>query len=237
MSHDRIPKCPRIASRNVPRSHPKMYRDHIPHTTLFIFIAICMSTVAQVVLQRYILPRKGRALTARQLYLHFYSHWRGRMDYFVIFRIFKSILFFVNFIVLFPFLIKYYHILFIILFSLGSDRLSGLLSFVPSLLFSILTPLFCPSSSVPLSYFSLAVPMRECLEKHSCISSQFPIAILNCTSSFLSLVQENINMPADTIIGFVPEVAVKNNLIKKNYRHCLWLAVVDCNWQLPGGIL
>ena len=101
-----------------------------------------------------------------------------------------------NFIVLFPFLIKYYHILFvIILFCLGSDRLSGLLSFLPALRFSILTPLFCPSSSVPLSYFSLAVPILECLEKHSCMSSPFPIAILNGTS-FLSLVQENINMPS-----------------------------------------
>ena len=62
-----------------------------------------------------------------------------------------------------------------------------------------------------LSYFNLAVPMRECLGKHSCLTSQFPMAILNGTS-FLSLVQENINMPADTIIGFVPEVAVKIHL-------------------------
>ena len=57
--------------------------------------------------------------------------------------------------------------------------------------------------------------MRECLGKHSCMSSPFPIAIVNGTSSFLSLAQENINMPADTIIGFVAEVAVKNHLIKK----------------------
>ena len=34
------------------------------------------------------------------------------------------------------------------------------------------------SSSVSLSYFILAIPMRECLGKHSCMSSQFPIAIL-----------------------------------------------------------
>ena len=101
-----------------------------------------------------------------------------------------------NFILLFPFIIKYYHILFVILFWLGSDRLSGLLSFVPALLFSILTPLFCPSSYVTLSYFILAFPMRECFGKHSCMSSQFPIAILNGTSTFLSLVQENINMPS-----------------------------------------
>ena len=119
---------------------------------------------------------------------------------------------------LFPFLIKYYHILFIIIvFCLGSDRLSGLLSFVPALLFSILTSLFLSSSSVSLSYFGLAVPIRECLGKHSCMSSPFPIAILNGTSSFLSLVQENINMPSGhyySLMGFVPEVAFKNHLIK-----------------------
>ena len=89
-----------------------------------------------------------------------------------------------------PYFVCYYSIL------RGSDRLSGLLSFVPALLFSILTPLFCSSSSVPLSYFSLAVPMRECLGKYSFVSSPFPIAILNGTSSFLSLVQENIKMPS-----------------------------------------
>ena len=71
---------------------------------------------------------------------------------------------------------------------------SGLLLFVLAALFSILTPLFCPPSSVSLAYFILAVPLCECLGKHSCISSQFPIAILNGTYSFVSLVQENINM-------------------------------------------
>ena len=84
----------------------------------------------------------------------------------------------------------------IIVFRLGSNRPSELLLFVPAVLFSILTPLFCVSSSVSLSYFILAVPMRECLGKPSCMSSPFPIAILNGTSSFLSLVQENINMPS-----------------------------------------
>ena len=91
--------------------------------------------------------------------------------------------------------------------------LSGLILFVPAVLFSILThlfcpsssvslsyiilavpmrecfstltPLFCPSSSVSLSYIILAVPMRECLGKHSCMSSPFSLAILNGTSSFL----------------------------------------------------
>ena len=83
----------------------------------------------------------------------------------------------------------------IIVFRLGCDRPSGLLLFVPAVLFSSLTPLFCVSSSVSLSYLILAVPMREYLGKHLCMSSPFPIAILNGTS-FLSLVQENINMPS-----------------------------------------
>ena len=103
----------------------------------------------------------------------------GEGGWFVIFRIFKSILFFcqLNFIVLFPFLIKYYHILFIIIvFWLGCDRPSRLLLFVPALLLSILTPLFLPSSSVSLSYFVLAVPMRECLGKHSCIGSHLVLS-------------------------------------------------------------
>ena len=83
----------------------------------------------------------------------------------------------------FPFVIKYYHIMsIIIVFRYGNDRPSGLLFFVPALL-SILTPLFLPSSSVSLS-FILAVPMRECLGKHLFMSSQFPIAILNGTFFF-----------------------------------------------------
>ena len=35
-----------------------------------------------------------------------------------------------------------------------------------------------------LSYLSLAVPMRNCFGKHSCMSSLFPIAILNGTFFF-----------------------------------------------------
>ena len=85
---------------------------------------------------------------------------------------------YLNFIVLFPFLIQFYQIMFIILFRLGSDRLSVLLLFVPAVLFFILTPLFCPSSSVSLSYFILAVPMRECLGKHSCMSSPLSLTDL-----------------------------------------------------------
>ena len=58
---------------------------------------------------------------------------------------------------------------------------------MPTLLFPILTPLFLPPSCVSLSYFILAVPMRKCLGKHSCISSPFPIAILNGTFFFHSV--------------------------------------------------
>ena len=74
----------------------------------------------------------------------------------------------------------------IIVFLLGCDRPSGLHLFVPALLLSILKPLFLPSSSVSLSYFVLAVPMHKCLEKHSCMSSPCPIAILNGTFLFFA---------------------------------------------------
>ena len=99
----------------------------------------------------------------------------------------------------------------IIVFRLGCDRPSGLLLFVPAVPFSILAPLFCPSSSVSLSYF---IPMRECLGKHPRMSSPFASAILNGTSSFLSLVQENINMPSGHYYRLCSEVAVKNHQMK-----------------------
>ena len=51
--------------------------------------------------------------------------------------------------------------------------------FVPALLLSILTPLFLHSSSASLCYFMLYVPIRKCLGKHLCMSSSFPIVILN----------------------------------------------------------
>ena len=76
------------------------------------------------------------------------------------------------------------HLFIIIVFCLGCDRPSGLLLFVPALILSILTPLFLPSPSVSLSYFVLAVPMLECLGKHSRMSSLCPIAILNGTFLF-----------------------------------------------------
>ena len=58
---------------------------------------------------------------------------------------------------------KYKNIMFIIIvFGLGCDRPSGLLFFVRALLLSY-SRLSSYLSSVSLSYFILAVPMRECL--------------------------------------------------------------------------
>ena len=113
-----------------------------------------------------------------------------------------------NFIVLFTFLTKHYHILFIIIvFWLGCDRPSGLLLFVPALLLSILTPIFLPSSFVSLSYFVFALPMRECLGKHSCMSSPWPTAILNGIFFF----------SRDEIVCKLGRSFVYQNQIKLNY--------------------
>ena len=85
----------------------------------------------------------------------------------------------------------------IIVFRLGQFRPSGLLySFVPALLLSILTPLFLQSFSVSLSYFILAVPMRECLGKHSCVSS-FATAIPNDTCFFPTVLLQVHNVYSD----------------------------------------
>ena len=68
----------------------------------------------------------------------------------------------------------------------------GLHFFMPALLLSMLTHLFL-FSSLSLSYFILAVPMRKCLGKHSCMSSSFPIVILNDTC-FFPIVQLQVHI-------------------------------------------
>ena len=108
-----------------------------------------------------------------------------------------------NFIVLFQFLIKYYHVFIIIVFWLGSDRPSGLLSYMPALFLSTLTP--------PFSY-------RLCLFIlfHSCCSHarvfgktlvhEFPcpIAILNGTFFFFSKRHDrNVAYQKQTIITII----------------------------------
>ena len=49
----------------------------------------------------------------------------------------------------------------------------------------ICTLILSPSSSISMSYFILAVPLCKCLGNHSCMSSTFPVAILNGTCSLL----------------------------------------------------
>ena len=60
--------------------------------------------------------------------------------------------------------------------------------FIRTFLFRARFAFFHTNASLPtficLSYFILAVPMRECLGKHLCMSSPFPKAILNGTFLF-----------------------------------------------------
>ena len=91
-----------------------------------------------------------------------------------------------------------------------------LLSFVSPVLLSTFILLFLPSSSVSLSNFYLAVPMRWCLGKHSCMSSPFPIAMLNGTCSLRALI---------LLCGDAPAVKAKLNkqtMIQSEsfIRHC-----------------
>ena len=79
---------------------------------------------------------------------------------------------------------------------------TGLLSFVSAVLLSTFILLFLTSSSVSLSNFYLAVPMRGCLGKHSCMSSPFPLAILNGTCSLQALI---------LFCGDVPAIKAKLN--------------------------
>ena len=79
---------------------------------------------------------------------------------------------------------------------------TGLLSFVPAVLLSTFILLFLLSSSVSLSNFYLAVPMRGWLGKHSCMSSPFPKAILNGTCSLRALI---------LFCGDVPAIKTKLN--------------------------
>ena len=73
---------------------------------------------------------------------------------------------------------------------------TGLLSFVSAVLLSTFILLFLPSSSVSLSNFYLTVPMRGCLGKHACMSSPFPVTILNGTCSLRALILFCGDVPA-----------------------------------------
>ena len=83
--------------------------------------------------------------------------------------------------------------------------------FVPALL-KKLAPLFLPPSSVSLSCFILAVPMRECSGKHSCTSSTFPVAILNGTLFFFEKRHDRNGR----------SLLTKTNYTNNNYIGCIW---------------
>ena len=100
---------------------------------------------------------------------------------FFFFRLFKSILyilliefhctFSIPYKILTNYVYYYYYYYYYCILIRIVYRPSGLhFSFDPALLFSILTSLVLPSSSITLSYFILAVLLRECLGKHSCMS-------------------------------------------------------------------
>ena len=63
-------------------------------------------------------------------------------------------------------------------------------------LLSTFVLLFLPSSSVSLTNFYPAVPMRGCLGKYSCMSSPVLIAILNGTFSLRALILFCGDVPA-----------------------------------------
>ena len=67
--------------------------------------------------------------------------------------------------------------------ALDKVTLQDFFFFVSAVLLSTIILLFLLSSAVSLSYFNLVVPTRKCLGKHSFVSSQFSIAILNGTCS------------------------------------------------------
>ena len=103
-----------------------------------------------------------------------------------------------------------------------------LLYFVPALLLSLLTSLFLPSSCVSLSYFILAVPMRECFGNKLGVSSPFPIAILNGTPFFLYSVQEKLNMPSGRYCRHCSRSASSNHLIWNLSRSILAVPIRKC---------
>ena len=102
----------------------------------------------------------------------------GEGGWFFIFRLFVSILFFVNRISLYFFHIFYNNdILCLLILYFDWVVIACRDSFCSCPLYFF--PYSLPSSSVSKSYFILAVLLRECLGKHSCMSPPFNIAILN----------------------------------------------------------
>ena len=160
-------------------------KSDFPATRRSPCIRICLWNIGCITEGFYVVPRLIDILCLERVddlsFFVYLSPFFLLIEFNCSFSIFYKIL---------PDYVYYYYISTRIWYAVGTSFIRARCTF------SILTPLFCVSSTVSLSYFILAVPRRECLGKHSCMSSQFPIAILNGTSSFLSLVQENINMPS-----------------------------------------
>ena len=115
----------------------------------------------------------------RESVMAYYIIIQGRVDDLPFFDYSSPFCFsLLNFIVLLSFIIKYYNIMFIIIvFWLEWDTPA----FIPTFASfhtnaSLLTFFVCF-----FTLFNYFVPMRECLGKHSCLSSTFPIVILNGT--------------------------------------------------------
>ena len=91
----------------------------------------------------------------------------------------------------------------------GEDKVTRqyLYFFVSAVLHSTFILFLLPSSSVALSYFNLADPIRKCSRDHSCKSSSFYIAILNATFYLCSTITEKT---------FRKWSAIKLNLKKMN---------------------
>ena len=128
-----------------------------------------------------------------------------------------------NFIVLFPFLIKYYHILFnIIVFWWGCDRPSGHLSSCP----------FCFFPYSRLSYYLrlylylisfLLFPCASVWENTCAWVPPFPIAILNCTFFFCSMKAKN-----NWEMSAIKQILLLLLLYKPLPHHCLLLLDIPC---------
>ena len=111
------------------------------------------------------------------------------------------------------------------------DKATGqdFFSFVFAVLLFIFILLYLPSSSISLSYFNLAVPMRKCVRKHSCMSSPFSIAILNVTCSLRAPILFCGDVPAikqlkykQTNCGTTPAVMLRQTTVGCNAGHRMW---------------
>ena len=99
-------------------------------------------------------------------------------------------------------------------------------SFFRVYFFSILTPLFIVFVC-PIFLFHSCCAHARVFGKTLCMSSPFPIAILNGTSFFLSLVQDKLNMPRGQYCRLCSRSGRSNHLIKKIKIHLSWFRWIN----------